>query len=458
MVRTKFDLNLLIELCRNYNYLLDDLTYDISKSNNNLNKNTIIKGRCINTDCNNNFEKTFCSLKKRGLFCSDCLISSYKEKEKLKKIKEIEEILNNLKTEFEYKENLFYDRKLLTIKSFIEGKCIQEGCNNNFKKIIVQIKNNSGFYCNTCAIKLGRKKYINTINKKYSEEFYNENKNDKLFTNMFQLKKIKDKSRKTCIEKYNVPYSLQNKEVREKGEKTIYDKYGVFFISQSKEFRKKVLNTCLERYGGNSPASSLIVLEKMQNTCLERYNVRNPFQAEMFKKKIIMNAIKSRLDKYGVEYIFQSEIFRKKARKTCLELYNVEYPMQNPNIADKVFKNSYRYKDYTCPSGDIRQVQGYENFALDYLLNEGFDEEDIITDIKEIPDFEYTCPYDKKNHKYFPDIFIKSENKIIEVKSFWTYQIDIPRIEQKQKSVKNCGYECEIWIMDNKGEFLEILK
>ena len=33
-------------------------------------------------------------------------------------------------------ENLFYDRKLLTIKSFIEGKCIQEGCNNNFKKII----------------------------------------------------------------------------------------------------------------------------------------------------------------------------------------------------------------------------------------------------------------------------------------------------------------------------------
>jgi hypothetical protein len=456
MVRNKFDLNLLTELCRISNYLLDDLTYDISKSNNNLNKNTIIKGKCINTDCNNNFERTFRGIKEKGFICKDCAVEEGRKKLKLEKIKEIEKILNDLKTEFEYKENLFYDRELLTTKSFIKGKCIKQGCNNNFEKNIVQIKKNSGFYCRTCAITEGKKKYINTINTLYGEEFYNERKNEVL-TNVFQLQNIKEKSKQTCMIKYKVPYSLQNKEVREKGKKTIYNRHGVYFISQSKEFREKVKNTCNERYGGNSPANSLIVLEKMKNTCLEKYNVENPFQAKVLKEKIIMNAIKTRLDKYDVEYIFQSKIFREKAIKTCLKRYDVKYPMQNPDIANKCFKNSRRYKNYTCPSGNIREVQGYENFALDYLFNKDFNEEDIITDIKEIPNFEYICPYDKKNHKYFPDIFIKSENKIIEVKSIWTYDVDVPRIESKQQSVKDSGYECEIWIMNDKGEFIEIL-
>jgi hypothetical protein len=115
---------------------------------------------------------------------------------------------------------------------------------------------------------------------------------------------------------------------------------------------------------------------------------------------------------------------------------------------EKTQKNAKKYKEYTMPSGIIRKVQGYESFALDELVNI-YSEDDIKTDRKDIPRIKYII--NDKNKYYFPDIYIKSGNKIIEVKSNWTYKCKEDNVQEKSNATKLAGYEYEIWIYDNKG-------
>jgi hypothetical protein len=49
-------------------------------------------------------------------------------------------------------------------------------------------------------------------------------------------------------------------------------------------------------------------------------------------------------------------------------------------------------------------------------------------------------------------MFIPSENKIIEVKSTWTYSKDVDKNRAKWTATREKGYVCEIWIFNSKGE------
>jgi hypothetical protein len=118
---------------------------------------------------------------------------------------------------------------------------------------------------------------------------------------------------------------------------------------------------------------------------------------------------------------------------------------------EKNVKSSYSKKEYVFPSGRIDQIQGYEHFALDELIiNEKIEESDIITGCKNVPEIWY---HDEngKNHRYYVDIFIPSQNRCIEVKSEWTYNIQINSVLLKQKAAKELGYNYEILIYDKKG-------
>ena len=44
------------------------------------------------------------------------------------------------------------------------------------------------------------------------------------------------------------------------------------------------------------------------------------------------------------------------------------------------------------------------------------------------------------------------ENKIIEVKSIWTYNVNLEKNILKQKASINNGYNFEFWIFNNKGQ------
>ena len=59
-------------------------------------------------------------------------------------------------------------------------------------------------------------------------------------------------------------------------------------------------------------------------------------------------------------------------------------------------------------------------------------------------------------HVYFPDFFIKSENKIIEVKSQWTIKLRRGNVEEKAQATIAAGYKYEIWIYNDKRVKVEI--
>ncbi len=101
------------------------------------------------------------------------------------------------------------------------------------------------------------------------------------------------------------------------------------------------------------------------------------------------------------------------------------------------------------PSGEIRKVQGYEPFALDVLLKQGYTEDQIKTERKDVGRIEYEV--DGKKKYYFPDISIPHEKKIIEVKSTWTYKCKTDNIQAKAEATRKQGYAYELWIFDAKG-------
>lgn len=55
-----------------------------------------------------------------------------------------------------------------------------------------------------------------------------------------------------------------------------------------------------------------------------------------------------------------------------------------------------------------------------------------------------------KIHKHYPDIYIKSENKIIEVKSTRTFELHKDKVLIKKKSAIDAGFKYELWIYDSK--------
>jgi hypothetical protein len=207
-----------------------------------------------------------------------------------------------------------------------------------------------------------------------------------------------------------------------------------------------------------------------KETNLKTIGKENYFQCEIIKNKIKDTNIK----KYGVEYISQSEIIRNKVKETCLKKYGfhhqsynktiqekitqtnilkygVEHLMKNPEYLENMLKNAFKFKNYTLPSGKIITYQGYENLALDELIiNEKMNESDIIIGVKNVPEIWF---FDKNNkeHRYYVDIFIPSQNKCIEVKSLYTYEKDKYKNLLKEEAAQNLGYNFEFWIYDKKG-------
>jgi len=204
---------------------------------------------------------------------------------------------------------------------------------------------------------------------------------------------------------------------------------------------ERAKETNMERYGGTNPMHSEAVKGKIKETNMERYGVANPSQSEAVKGKIK----ETNMERYGVANPMQSEAVKGKAKETNMERYGVANPMQNPEISEKCMISCYKSKEYTFPSGKKEFVQGYEPWAIDELLEEVINEQDIIVKRSEVP----VCLWiseDTKEHRYFVDIYVKSQNRCIEVKSNWTYEVDIDSVELKLMALKGEGYDCELWI------------
>ena len=88
---------------------------------------------------------------------------------------------------------------------------------------------------------------------------------------------LRERLKKTNLDKYGVEYGLQNDEIKEKIKKTNLERYGVENIFSSKEMRDKRDRGFLEKYGTIYPAASKKVRAKIANTNMERYGSATPF-------------------------------------------------------------------------------------------------------------------------------------------------------------------------------------
>ncbi len=421
-----YNYQLLENVCKENNVILER-----DYSNKKVNRETRILGKCINSGCNNSFDRVFRKMILYNIFtCSECTNILKKDKMKDTCLKKYgyETPLQNL-------------------------KCREKSKITCLEKYGVEFVAQSKFI---------RDKSKATCIEKYGVEFAT------------QSKFIKDKTKSTCIERYGCDNSGKNENVKEKKRKTFLEKYGFenpYINPMYKEcVEEKRKLTCLKKYGEETSSLSNEVKSKFKDTCLKKYGVENPFQNEKLKEKIKFTCLKrynvehyskstdykekynkTCLEKYGTETFVKSKNFKEKFKTTCLEKYNCEHPMQNQDVAENMTKNKFKSKDYVMPSGKIIKVQGYERFAIDELLqNENIAEDDIVTGCRNVPTIWYIDDSSKK-HRHYVDIFIPSQNRCIEVKSTWTSKLTNGNIFLKQTAGKQLGYKYEIWIYDSKG-------
>ena len=354
-----------------------------------------------------------------------------------------------------------YSTMYLTRDTRIIGKCIK--CENNFDKSFNHLDKNRNFCCEKCTKVLKFERIKNTMVHKYGVEYaaqLGEFKDKMKSTTLekygceysLQNEDIKNKIRETNLEKYGCEYGLQNEDVKEKRRVTNLKKYGVEHCNQRQEIKDKSKITNLQKYGTITPSQNEDVKYKIKETNLIKYGSEYGFQNEQIKQKIKT----TNLQKYGVEYNLQRKEIKDKIKQTNLQKYGVEYVTQDPNIMEKITKHMYTSKEYAFPSGNIIKIQGYENYALNELIN-NTNEKDIITGCKNVPTIWYN-DNDGKKRRHFVDIYIPNQNLCIEVKSTWTAKLHDGNIMLKQNAAKELGYNYEIWIYNKEGKKVECFK
>ncbi len=444
-------------------YKLINVTYEIKNDNNNktgpksrgINRDTRIKGNCMNENCTDQYYKTFRDLYEKKCFlckkCSKICANSKREETCIEKygqkhVSQVQDFKDKIeKTNIEKyggKSPMSSDDVKNKIKStFIEKYGVDH--THKIPEVINKMKNT-------------RKENLGIENFKYSKESLEE------YCKNINVILLNNEYLETDINFYNnitredfIYFKCINDNCNNNGCKTLRQIFDVSNAYCEDCTTNNMINKCKETYFNNTgfehpmknPEHLQIVTEKLR----EIHN--DPDKSESIRKK----TKETNLINNGVEYPQQSENIRKKTIETNIEKFGVEHPCQNTEIAEKASKNAYLKKEFVFPSGRIDEVQGTEIYALDYLINiENINEDDIVTKRKDVPEIWYTDEEGTK-HRHYVDIFIKSQNRCIESKSTYTYEKNEDKVLKKKEASLSQGYLYEIWVYDQKGIRINVL-
>ena len=219
--KVKYDINMLINFCDEYNILLLD-----DYSDRFINRDSIIEGICKNECCKNTFQKSFRELLKINGYCQDCS----KEKGKTKIIE------TNLK-----KYGVDNPMKNEEIKDKLKQSILEKyGVTHNSQSEIIKNKKR-----NTCIKKFG-------------------------IDNNLKLNKTREQIKQTNLVNYGVENPQQNPDIRNKNYETNIKKYGVKHFLQTDEFKNKVIQTNLKRYGVPHHSQNKEVAETMSKNAYNK--------------------------------------------------------------------------------------------------------------------------------------------------------------------------------------------
>jgi len=182
------------------------------------------------------------------------------------------------------------------------------------------------------------------------------------------------------------------------------------------------------------------------------------------KAKIIL--IKEKFKSIGIKLLSHNHEARTiEYRCVCHEVYCTSYSncleeqwkgcsacvYKNP---DSVFKMIHgRNKLYKLSTGDEIYTQGYEGKAMDYLLSTGIKRDDIVYG-EGLKSVMLRYKMKDKFKTYFPDMFIKSDNTIVEVKC--TTFMRKGELSCKIKACLNEGYNFKLIMFDDRSNIIYI--
>jgi len=365
----------------------------------------------------------------------------------------------------------YYDNYL---KNDGDGACVVCGNKTNFNG------SNRGYNI-CCSVKCAAQNEERSIK---IESFWQQKSG---VTNAFEDPNIKNKIKRYFKDEYNVDnvsqidyvkekikYTWKNKTpeelklIVEKRAKTLNRIYDCDNISKSNYFKEKIKYINDNKTPEEKLRTSSKIKEMWKNKTDEEKLRTSSKIKEMWKNKtdeelklINDKKIVSYFKRYGVSHPTKcneviskiKESYKNKSKKerehinlkrskTNLKKYNVEYVMQVPEFSEKC--NKYSWKNYMLPSGKIINIQGYENKALDLLFECNYKENEIITKRKYVPEIWYI--QNGRKHRYFTDIYIPSENLIIEVKSIWTMDKYLEKNLLKAEACQEAGYNFQFMI------------
>jgi len=214
-----------------------------------------------------------------------------------------------------------------------------------------------------------------------------------------------------------------------KTEEGIMSKYGASNIGQTKHWRDSVMKTNQEKRGVDWVTQS---------------------REDFVDNKEVINKRRQTFDqKYGKDTYTETSEFLDKRKETFNDNYGANHPMQNAEYFEKIAYCEFTFKNYKLPSGRVVKVQGYEPNALDILLKV-YDESDLVIKDSNISKHIGSIMYEfeGKTRRYYPDIYIISEHKIIEVKSKYTYEKELDNNIAKMNACVLSGMSFEFMILD----------
>jgi hypothetical protein len=218
------------------------------------------------------------------------------------------------------------------------------------------------------------------------------------------------------------------------------------------QFTEPDIKIMVDLYNEGYPASHICKLFEVDTATIKKNLIENgvDFRGidKMYThivKEQVANTIKERFGGWKERNIYLNKKFQEKHGE------GLTGAMQVPDMFYKQQKNGHKLKSITIDDIEIF-YRGYELKAVYKLLEEGYIISDLNLSVGN-PTINYI--FEGKNKKYYPDIYIQKDNKIIEVKSLWTYTNNLNKNLAKERAVLNLGYDFEFYIMDKNGNRLE---
>lgn len=131
---------------------------------------------------------------------------------------------------------------------------------------------------------------------------------------------------------------------------TIERKYGYSNVAKVPEVKEKIRKTCLERYGANSPLENKEIFDKTLYSLNSKFNIKNGIKDFRKVESIDKKIKETNIEKYGGISPFSSEEIQIKSKNSLYK--NGTCPTsKNQNLLYSILKNKYEICKLNFPCG-----------------------------------------------------------------------------------------------------------